>query len=236
MKFSIILPCYNEGENIISLIKRIIPLQKKYNLEFILVENGSLDDSKTFFKEHVENHYDNIKVVYVEKNRGYGYGLQQGLKMVTGDYVGWIHADLQMPPEELFNFFDYAMKSKTNTPLFLKGMRSNRSNFDKFFTNGQSMFNTFLFKKKLYDIGAIPVLFHKSLIRDIDEMPNDFSIEIYVYLEAAKRNFEIKRFNVKLHSREKGKSSWNTGLASKIRQSKRIFNDSLLIKKGEKVL
>ena len=237
MKFSIIIPCYNERDNIDGLIHRLLPLQDKYDLEYVLVENGSKDESKSYFEQNVDGKYQNIKVAYVPINQGYGYGLQQGLKVAEGDYVGWLHADLQIPPEALIPFFDYVLSSSTEN-CFLKGNRSNRSIFDNFFTFGQSVFNTLLFRSFIHDVGAIPVLFSRNLFSQIriDEFPNDFSIELYVYVQAKKQHFCIKRFKVALQKREKGKSSWNTGLCSKIRQSKRIFNDSLLIKRGEKVL
>lgn len=238
MKYSIIIPCYNEADNIDNLISRIRPLQNDYDLEYILVENGSNDSSRGYFQEKVEGKYQNIKIAYVDINQGYGYGLQQGMKMAEGDYVGWIHADLQMPPEELIHFFNEANCHEIFEKIFLKGCRSNRSVLDHFFTSGQSVFNTILFGTKLYDIGAIPVLFSRTLLDEIstDETPNDFSIELYVYKEAARLGYKIIRFKVKLLSREKGKSSWNHGLKSKIKQSKRIFKDSLKIKRGEKVL
>lgn len=238
VKYSIIIPCYNEVDNIDNLITRIIPLQKKYDLEYILVENGSQDASRDYFKANIEGKYSGIKVVYVEINRGYGYGLQQGMKIAEGDYVGWIHADLQMCPEELIRFFDETELHSPEEKLFLKGLRVNRSAFDRFFTNGQSFFNTYLFRTKIYDVGAIPVLFTKSLINEIsiDDMANDFSIELYVYKEAVRLGYTIIRFKVKLLNREKGSSSWDHGLKSKIWQSKRIFVDSIKIKRGEKVL
>lgn len=237
MRFSIIVPCYNEKENIDNLIKRLQPLQEKYDLEYILVENGSGDGSKAYFQNCVEGKYPNIKVVYVDKNQGYGYGLQQGMKNASGDYIGWIHADLQMPPEELVQFFEELNKHETNEKLFLKGRRTNRSLFDTFFTNGQSVFNSCLFGAKIYDVGAIPVIFSRSLLDEvlIDDMANDFSIELYVYKEAVRLGYKVIRFKVALLKRETGKSSWNHGFKSKIRQSKVIFKDSLKIKRGEKV-
>lgn len=238
MQFSIIIPCYNEADNIEDLIRKIMLLQDKYDLEYILVENGSKDGSRQYFTNYVEGKYKNIKVVYVDENKGYGYGIQEGIKLAAGEYVGWIHADLQVPPEVLCDFFEEVKKNCDSAkPLFLKGRRTNRSIFDRFFTNGQSFFNTCLFKVKLYDIGAIPVLVHRSLIEsiDIESMPNDFSIELYIYKEAIIREYVIKRIKIKLMEREKGNSSWNHGLKSKIRQSKVIFHDSLKIKRGEKV-
>ena len=238
MKYSIIIPCYNERDNIDSLIKRISPLQKKYDIEYILVENGSKDSSREYFKSNIEYKFPNIVVTYIDVNKGYGYGLQQGMKVASGDYIGWIHADLQMPPEELIQFFEEIDRHDSSEKLFLKGRRTNRSAFDSFFTNGQSVFNTCLFGTKLYDVGAIPVIFSRSLLDsvNIDDMANDFSIELYIYKEAARLGFKIIRYKVKLLNREKGNSSWNHGFRSKIRQSRVIFNDSLKIKRGEKVL
>lgn len=238
MKFSIIIPCYNEKDNIDNLIKRIRPLQDEYDLEYVLVENGSTDGSRDYFKNNVENVFKNIIVAYVDKNLGYGYGLQEGIKAATGDYIGWIHADLQMPPEELRSFFNEIETGDIKKKVFFKGIRTNRNFIDRFFTNGQAFFNTCLFKMKLYDIGAIPVIFSRELLDffELDDMPNDFSIELFVYKEAVKNGFQIIRHKVKLLSREKGNSSWNHGVKSKIKQSKTIFNDSIKIKRGEKVL
>lgn len=238
MKFSIIIPCYNEFDNIENILARVKPLQDKYDMEYILVENGSKDNSREYFKTMVDGKYEHIKVVYIDENQGYGYGLQQGLKVASGSYVGWIHADLQMPPEELVQFFDEIDKHTYKEKLFLKGRRTNRTVFDKIFTNGQSVFNTCLFGKKIYDVGAIPVLFSKSMLKEIkiDDMPNDFSIELYIYERAVSLDYQIIRFKVRLLIREKGNSSWNHGLKSKIKQSKKIFDDSIKIKRGEKVL
>ena len=238
MKYSVIIPCYNEEANLGNLISRISPLQKRYDLEYVLVENGSKDDSRRYFKENIENKYPNISVVYVDVNKGYGYGLQQGMKVAKGEYVGWIHADLQIAPEALVPFFDFLESRTDGGNVFLKGRRSNRGLFDVFFTVGQAVFDSLLFSARLSDIGAIPVLFSRHLLEElsIDDMPNDFSIELYVYKEARLRNYFIKRFKVILEKRDKGSSSWNHGLKSKIRQSRVIFSDSLKIKRGEKVL
>lgn len=236
MKYSMITPCYNEADNMETLLGKIRLLQAKYDLEWVLVENGSADGSREYLKKYVDGRYDNIKIVYVEVNRGYGYGIQRGLAAASGDYVGWIHADMQVAPEELGRFFDEAERSGGEEKLFLKGRRTNRSLADRFFTNGQALFDSLLFGRVLYDIGAVPVLFHRSLLTDIDGMPNDFSIELYVYKEAAVRGFRIIRIPVRLSEREKGGSSWNRGLRSKVKQSMRIFRDSLKIRLGRKVL
>ena len=51
MKYSIVIPCYNESENLVDLVNAIKKIPKKYKVEFILVENGSLDNSKEIFEK-----------------------------------------------------------------------------------------------------------------------------------------------------------------------------------------
>lgn len=233
MKFSIIIPCYNEGENILSLVRQISPLIKKYDIQYVLVENGSKDNSKLILEE-IKNK--NIKKVYVNQNKGYGYGIWEGVKASDGDYIGWIHADMQLPPKELIWFIEYILNTNRKKGLFLKGVRSNRKLFDRIFTASMSVFETILFGTKLYDIGAIPVLFSRDLVSHMKQVPYDFSIELYTYLIAKKNSFLIIRKKVKLLEREKGTSSWNKGILSKFKQSKVIIKDSIKIRKGVQVL
>lgn len=237
MLISIIIPCYNEQDNIRDVISQIELVDNRgCDIEYILVNNGSTDSTATVMKECAKNTYTkNIRFTKVETNIGYGFGIQQGVKVATGQYVGWIHADLQVHPKELEQFFSY-IRFNQGKKLFLKGQRHNRGAMDRFFTFGQSKFNSVLFHKRMSDIGAIPVIASRDLFDNIENMPNDFSFELFVYLKALKSNYLVKRFDVFLANRQKGASSWNKGFSSKIKQSKRIILDSFKIKKGQKVL
>ncbi|MDC3391884.1 glycosyltransferase family 2 protein [Candidatus Thioglobus sp.] len=236
MKFSVIIPCFNEAQSIQKLVEMLVPLQIEYDLEYIFVENGSLDKSKEFFQKNIEKKFKNLKVVYVKSNIGYGYGLQRGLEVASGDYVGWAHADSQVMIDDLRLFFAFILHKNNNREVLLKGKRNKRGLFDLFFTTGQGLFNTILFGKWLFDVGASPVLFSKNLIKNIDDMPNDFSIELYTYIEAIKKRLIIVRLNVDVSDRKIGASSWNNGIVSKLKQSKKIFYSSVKIRIGRKVL
>jgi glycosyltransferase involved in cell wall biosynthesis len=230
MKFSILIPCYNEFTNLKSLIDYILPLQDIYELEYILVENGSTDNSREYFQNNIDGKYKNIKIAYVDTNKGYGFGIQQGLKLCKGEYLGWIHADMQVLPNELRKLFDYILLKGSNQKLFLKGRRFNRPLLDRFFTIGQSMFSSIIFLNKMWDIGATPVIFSKSLIDNFDLMPDDFSIELFTYLIAKRKDFQIKRFDITINDRKNSISSWNNGLISKIKLSLILIKSSILIR------
>ena len=218
-EFSIIVPCYNELTNLPSLVDAV----KKINAEFILVENGSRDESRDYFNTINEP---NIKKVYVDVNQGYGYGIKQGLKVATGDYIGWMHADMQVNPSVLDEYF-----KETDTECFIKAKRLNRHAVEYFFTWGMGVFETILFKKRMKEVMAVPVLFDKHLIDDIDELPDDFSIDIYAYVKAVNKGYSVKYIPVELKDRQGGKSSWNTGILSRIKQSKKMIDASIRIKK-----
>lgn len=231
MKYSIVIPCYNEEDNLPNLIMSISEFAKGRELEFVLVENGSKDNSLALMK-NLTNDKDFVKIVKVEVNQGYGYGLHQGIKAASGDYIGWIHADLQLPLAEVSQFLDRIDTYNGPQKLFLKGTRHNRSLVDYFFTYGMTCFESVLFGRWLFDIGAIPVFFDKSLLVVLERVPNDFSVELFIYNKAKEHGYKVERLPVHLLKREKGKSSWNTGLMSRVKQSMRIIKASFNIKKG----
>lgn len=235
MKYSVIVPCYNEELNIQGLVERLEVVRQDRDIEYIMVENGSADGTRECLKRACEGKRQ-FKIACVEKNLGYGFGVISGMKAAEGDYIGWLHADLQVNPAEMIRFVDYIEENAGNANYFLKGIRKNRKLFDRFFTAGMTVYATMLLKTYVYDIGAIPVLFHRSLLESMDEkIPYDFSIETYVYYKAKKSDLCIKRFPIYMETRKKGQSSWDKGLSSKIRQSRIIMNDIRKIKKGEAV-
>lgn len=235
MKYSVIVPCYNEEDNICRLVEVLEKTAGHRKVEFILVENGSQDNTRQVLEETCKDK--NIfKIVRVDKNRGYGYGIICGMRAATGDYIGWLHADLQSSPESMMKFIDYIEKKAENKILFLKAVRRNRSLTDYFFTWGMAGFATLVLCCNLYDIGAVPILFHKSLLKRFDKrIPYDFAIDTYVYYQAKRFGMDIKRFKIMMNKRVQGESSWNKGLMSRIRQSKIIMSDIIKIKKGVKV-
>ena len=100
--YSLIIPFFNEEKNIPLVIKRIKKIYKKSkNLEFILVNNGSNDNSEIVFKKNLNKKDKRIKYFKIKKNIGYGYGIKYGLKKSKGKYIGWTHSDMQTDPIDI---------------------------------------------------------------------------------------------------------------------------------------
>ena len=107
MKFSIIIPCYNEERYILEVLKKVQIQKKKYDIEIIVVDDCSTDKSNTILKN---NHTLYDKLIINEVNRGKGSSIRKAINSVTGDITLVQDADLENDPNDyelLFSpFFD----------------------------------------------------------------------------------------------------------------------------------
>jgi len=230
MKLSIVVPCYNEEKNIPLILKRFAEVVKRDDIEVLLVNNGSIDNSAEVFKSLLPN-YKFAKIVDVKVNQGYGFGILSGLKKAKGEFIGWTHADMQTDPYDSIKALEIIEKSKNPQNTYAKGLRKKRPLFDSFFTIGMSIFETLYLKTKVWDINAQPNIFPHSFFEQWKNPPQDFSLDLYTLYTAKKMGLKIKRFNVFFPERIYGESSWNTGLAAKWKFIKRTIEFSRKLKK-----
>lgn len=100
----IIIPCYNERENIKVLYQAIETvfaeneLKEKYTHSFIFVDDGSSDGSKTLLQE-LSSEHPNINFLSFSRNFGHQLAVKAGLDYATGDAVISMDADMQHPPQ-----------------------------------------------------------------------------------------------------------------------------------------
>ncbi len=229
MKLSIVVPCYNEEENIPLILERFNDVVKREDIEVILVDNGSTDGSAEVISRLLPQ-YSFAKTVKVPVNQGYGYGILQGLKECAGEYIGWTHADMQTDPADVLKALDLIEQEKGL--VFVKGNRKGRPLFDVFFTVGMSVFETCYLREKLYDINAQPNIFPKVFYQGWENPPHDFSLDLYALYMARKKGLKVVRFAVDFPKRVHGTSKWNTGLAAKWKFIKRTMDFSVKLKKS----
>jgi glycosyltransferase involved in cell wall biosynthesis len=225
MKFSLIIPCFNEEKNLTLLVEKILLLLKNKQIQVILVNNGSIDNTHEILSKYKIQHK-NFKYVRLNNNKGYGYGIIQGLNAADGEIIGWTHADLQTNPLDFLE----ATKLINNKTTFVKGKRYGRSLIDYLLTFGMSIFETILFKKIMFDINAQPTVFSKKFFNSLPKPPDDFSIDLFFYFHAVYQGLSIKRFPVHFGDRFAGSSSWNNGWISRFKFIKRTIQFSLKLK------
>ena len=228
MKFSLIIPCYNESKSIPQLLEKCLLLTQGCNIEVILVDNGSTDESPEVLATLLPQ-YPGCRSIRVEVNQGYGYGITSGLQEANGDILGWTNADLQTDPIDILQ--GIALFDRFGSKIMAKGRRYGRPLSDTLFTAGMSLFETLLFKRLFWDINAQPNIFHRDFFESLDDMPRDFSLDLYALVMAVKNELRIRRINVEFLPRNFGRSKWNMGFKSKIRFIKRTMKYSLELRR-----
>lgn len=229
MKLTIIVPCYNEEKNIPLMLERFNEVIGKRKIEVILVDNGSTDNSAMVIGELIVK-YPFVKTISVPVNRGYGYGIIQGLMAADGNYIGWTHADMQTDPGDIVKAYKIIRKRK-DEKLFVKGNRRGRPVLDELFTRGMSLFESIYFRLPLVDINAQPNLFPKEFFDSWINPPYDFALDLYALYLAKKQGLKVIRFAVDFPDRVYGESKWNTeGLKSKWKFIKRTLKFSYKLK------
>ncbi len=229
VKLSIIVPCYNEEKNIPILLERFKEVFLDQDAELVIVDNGSLDNTKSVLKRELKKkEYGFVKVVSVKKNIGYGFGILSGLRAARGEIFGWTHADLQTDPADTIRGYKLLLEQKDPTRVFVKGGRRGRRLFDLLFTFGMQTIASIVLGKVLSDINAQPKIFHKLFFEKIEKnAPNDFSLDLYFMYMAKKNEVKIITFPVDFKKRIHGQSSWAFSFKSKyktiLRTIKYIF-------------
>lgn len=110
-KISVLIPAYNEQESLTLLFSRLDKLadsNKKYNFEFLFVDDGSRDKTIEIIKDYA-NKNERIKYISLSRNFGKETAMIAGLDNVSGDATVIIDADLQHPPElipEMIEFWE----------------------------------------------------------------------------------------------------------------------------------
>lgn len=130
MKYSIVLPVFNEEDNLQALYKRTVKVLKSLDpdYEIIFVNDGSVDKTKNILLNlHKKN--SRVKIINFSRNFGHQTAVSAGLQFATGAAVAVLDADLQDPPEILPKFFAklalgydvvYAVRKKRKENIFKK--------------------------------------------------------------------------------------------------------------------
>ena len=228
MKFSLIIPCYNEAANLPLLLERCKELAASPDVEVVLVDNGSTDSTAEVL-ENILPKFPRCRSIRVDKNQGYGFGIVSGLKVAKGRILGWTHADMQTDPQDAL--LGLAHFEKHGDDIFVKGRRYGRPFMDVVFTVGMSVFETLLLARPMWDINAQPNMFSRRFFESWTNTPDDFSLDLYAYYQAQNCGLKVHRFPVRFGERAHGVSHWNVNWAAKRKFIRRTINFSLQLKK-----
>ena len=101
MRLSLVVPCYNEAENVAAFQDAVIHAFDGcgYDYEIIFINDGSKDATLHNLKKLFKAQKCPVKVISFSRNFGKEAALYAGLKQADGEYITLIDADLQQRPE-----------------------------------------------------------------------------------------------------------------------------------------
>lgn len=205
-KFSIVIPVYKNELNLPITIPYVIEnfnLFNNYDVELILVNDGSPDNSIDIIREYKKKYPDLIKAVSLSRNFGQAAAIRCGFDVSNGDVIGVISADLQDP----FELFVEMLKEWENGYKIVIATRSQRNEknvsvaFSKIFHKIVKKF----VNKDYPDGGFDFFVIDKSIKEEysqIDLVPA-FPQLLLLSLGHKRKYIEYTR-----QKREKGKSGW----------------------------
>ena len=169
LSLSIIVPIFNEQDTILKILKKLNVIKDKYEIEIILVNDGSIDNSRKIINENKALY---SQCIHFEKNRGKGKAVIEGLKLCNMPYVIIQDADLEYDPNDILIFLDELKKFNFDLIMGSRFIGTKRSVLHFWHMLGNK-FITFLFNflnnTTFTDIYCCYCLFKKDLI-NIEEL------------------------------------------------------------------
>ncbi|MCQ2506931.1 MAG: glycosyltransferase family 2 protein [Lachnospiraceae bacterium] len=223
---SIVIPVFNEGEHIknsISVIRGFLE-EIEINHEFVLVDDGSKDDTWMKICEMSENDKD-VKGIRFSRNFGKEKALIAGLNEADGDGVLFMDSDLQHPPRYIKEMVKL-WESGAEVVEGFKEDRGNESLVYRFVTNSFYRFSEKMTGIKFLNASDFRLLDRKVILA-LREMTEN---EPFFRGMSQWVGFKKESFGFKVDDRTEGRSKWSMKALSRLAVNSIISNSDKPLK------
>ncbi len=202
---SIVMPVYNEGKHIASSVETVENILKNANInyEFILVDDGSKDNSWGILSTMSENN-EKIRSIRLSRNFGKEAALCAGLDESKGDAVVVLDSDLQHPPELIPEFVRIWREEDVDV---VEGVKSDRGKENPLYRGLAKIFYSLLLRLTDIDLRNASdfKLLDRNVVNAMHEMPEKITffrgMSAWVGFTRQRVPFEVK-------DRVEGTSKW----------------------------
>ncbi|HBU76575.1 MAG TPA: glycosyltransferase [Muricauda sp.] len=198
---SIVVPLYNEEDNVVLLTQKINESLEGYNYQIVYVDDFSTDKTRIRVKEMDDKR---VHLIELKKNYGQSLALAAGIDYAEGEYIITMDGDLQNDPSDIPNMLEYAITEEYD---LVTGIRQKRK--DSQVKKIPSKIANFLVRRvtklDIKDNGCALKVFTKDIAKSLNlygEMHR--FITLLAHLEGA----QIKQVPVKHHARHAGVSKY----------------------------
>lgn len=210
MKLSLVIPVYNEEQNIEPLVQAIEEALKGLVYEIVFVDDGSTDGTVRQIKKLDKK---NVRLLVFARNFGQTSAMAAGIETARGEYIATLDGDLQNDPSDI-----PAMLEKLETEGFdlVAGRRADRRDgmfLRKLPSRIANMLIRYTSKVTVQDYGCTLKVFRATLAKNLDLYGELHRfIPILAHLNGAR----IAEVDVKHHARKFGVSKYGIGRTLKV--------------------
>jgi len=210
-ELSLVIPTYNEKENIQNLIKKIQEEFKENEIdgEIIIVDDNSPDGTGKII-ETLKKEQKNLKIIHRKGKLGLSSAVLDGWKIAEGKILGVMDADLSHPPEKIKELFWAIGKDKVDFTIgsrYIKGGKIEGWNLKR-----KIMSKTATLLSRIYTNVKDPMtgffMIKKEVIKNANLNPKGFKILLEIIIKGKYKN--IKEIPITFINRIEGKSKAGT--------------------------
>lgn len=211
MEMSVVLPAYQEAENLEGILPRIHAIVKKMDIEYevIVVDTMEpMDDTKRVCQE---NHS-----LYMNREYGnlYGDAIRTGISKARGEYLVIMDADGSHDPQAILVFYEEMLQGNYDLVIgsrYCKGGQTDNNFILRFMSYVLNVSYRVLFGLKVKDISDSYRMYRTEKIKDIKLECDNFDIveEILIKMSREIDDFRVKEVPISFNKRDKGASKRN---------------------------
>jgi glycosyltransferase involved in cell wall biosynthesis len=202
MKISVIIPCFNEENTIIEILKKVNKQKKNFDIEVIISDDGSTDRTINLLDENIDL-YD--KLVKNKNNLGKGSAIKKGLEITKGDIIIFQDADLEYDPNDYGKLIKPFIENQADVVYGSRFLGSSAQRVIYYSHRVANFLITSLvniFTNINYtDVETGYKVFRKSILDSIDLKENSFGIEIETTMKISKLNPKIFEVGISYNGR-----------------------------------
>jgi len=197
---SIIVPAYNEEENIPLLVDAVDSMIKEsgLNCELIIVDDGSTDRTYRIANELTKERKD-IKVIRHNRNQGKTQAILSGVDASSGEYIAILDADLQYNPSDI----PLTVEKLKEGYDMVTGWKEGRYK-KQFVSSVYNWLSRILFHIPVHDQNSMKVM-RRGVIEEIN-LRKDW--HRYIVALAVDKGYRVSEVKVKLYPRKFGKAKY----------------------------
>lgn len=228
-KISIILPTYNEAENIITLIERLEKLLIRKDYEIIVVDDNSPDGTWKRVQEYAAED-SSIKLIRRQSRQGLTTALNEGIRQCRGSIAAWMDCDLSHPPELLNDLLSYLNEDYdvVIASRYVKGgldARCGKYSLQWLLSIIISRLSTLITRLPIKDITSGYLVVRRECLSRIGPLEGDYG-EYFIDMvhKLNKENFKMKEIPYILRNRIYGESKTATNILGYAKRGLKYLN------------